>query len=151
MLDGYVGLTRNDLVEMLKARLPPTCTIHTGKRLTSYSSTGDVFNLEFADGTTETADVLIGADGIRSVVRAQMFENLRLRRELPQHLEDANAYQKMITPSWTGTVIYRALIPIPRLKAIFPDHPVLTSTSGVCVSKSDSSCQTLAHPNAVQR
>jgi salicylate hydroxylase len=30
--------------------------------------------LEFADGTTATTDVLIGADGIRSAVRKTMFE-----------------------------------------------------------------------------
>ncbi|MER5638378.1 NAD(P)/FAD-dependent oxidoreductase [Kitasatospora sp. NPDC002227] len=40
-----------------------------GKRLTGAAEGPDGVTAEFADGTTATADVLIGADGIRSTVR----------------------------------------------------------------------------------
>jgi FAD-dependent urate hydroxylase len=40
-----------------------------GKRLVGFESTGDGVAATFADGSTATADVLIGADGIRSTVR----------------------------------------------------------------------------------
>ena len=41
-----------------------------GKQLLSYTSTADGVDATFSDGTTTRADVLVGADGIRSAVRA---------------------------------------------------------------------------------
>jgi 2-polyprenyl-6-methoxyphenol hydroxylase-like FAD-dependent oxidoreductase len=43
--------------------------IEHGKRLVSLSETPDAVTATFADGTTATADILIGTDGIRSTVR----------------------------------------------------------------------------------
>lgn len=43
--------------------------IEYGKRLVAADHTADGVTARFADGTTATADVLIGADGIRSTVR----------------------------------------------------------------------------------
>lgn len=43
-------------------------TVH-GKRLVGAEETGDAVRAHFADGGTATADILIGADGIRSTVR----------------------------------------------------------------------------------
>jgi 2-polyprenyl-6-methoxyphenol hydroxylase-like FAD-dependent oxidoreductase len=40
-----------------------------GKRLTGYTDDGDRVTATFADGSTAQADILIGADGIRSTVR----------------------------------------------------------------------------------
>ncbi|MFH8628078.1 FAD-dependent oxidoreductase [Streptomyces vietnamensis] len=44
--------------------------IHHGKRLTGTTETGSGITAHFADGTEAGADVLIGADGIRSTVRS---------------------------------------------------------------------------------
>jgi 2-polyprenyl-6-methoxyphenol hydroxylase-like FAD-dependent oxidoreductase len=41
-----------------------------GKRLVDVTETGDAVTAHFADGTRATADVLIGADGIRSTTRS---------------------------------------------------------------------------------
>ncbi|MCX5387586.1 NAD(P)/FAD-dependent oxidoreductase [Streptomyces sp. NBC_00083] len=43
--------------------------IHHGKRLTHATDTGSGVTAHFADGTRADADILIGADGIRSTVR----------------------------------------------------------------------------------
>ncbi|MEV6205527.1 NAD(P)/FAD-dependent oxidoreductase [Kitasatospora sp. NPDC051914] len=44
--------------------------IHHGKRLTGATDTGSGVTAHFADGTQASADILIGADGIRSTVRS---------------------------------------------------------------------------------
>ncbi|BFU46532.1 FAD-dependent oxidoreductase [Krasilnikovia sp. MM14-A1004] len=44
--------------------------VEYGKRLTGFDSTADGVLARFADGTTAAADVLVGADGIRSTVRS---------------------------------------------------------------------------------
>ncbi|KQV11403.1 NAD(P)/FAD-dependent oxidoreductase [Kitasatospora sp. Root107] len=44
--------------------------IHHGKRLTGTADTGSGVTAHFADGSQASADILIGADGIRSTVRS---------------------------------------------------------------------------------
>ncbi|WP_055528487.1 FAD-dependent oxidoreductase [Streptomyces graminilatus] len=44
--------------------------IHHGKRLVTATDTGSGVTAHFADGTRASADILIGADGIRSTVRS---------------------------------------------------------------------------------
>src|SRR4051794_13264112 len=48
-------------------------TIRTGRRVTEYQEADDHVDVRFEDGSTESADVLIGADGLRSMVRAQLL------------------------------------------------------------------------------
>ncbi|MFE3526341.1 FAD-dependent oxidoreductase [Streptomyces sp. NPDC059161] len=43
--------------------------VHHGKRLVGAEESGDAVTAHFADGSTATADILVGADGIRSTVR----------------------------------------------------------------------------------
>ena len=50
--------------------------ISFGKRLSTYESTADSVTARFADGSTATGDVLVGADGLRSAVRAQRAPQL---------------------------------------------------------------------------
>jgi 2-polyprenyl-6-methoxyphenol hydroxylase-like FAD-dependent oxidoreductase len=45
--------------------------VHFGRRVTGYDSRPDGVTVTFADGTTAHGDILVGADGIRSAVRAQ--------------------------------------------------------------------------------
>lgn len=44
--------------------------VHYGKKLDRYESTPEGVTAHFADGSTAHGDVLVGADGIRSAVRA---------------------------------------------------------------------------------
>lgn len=70
--DGTVGHTvaRADvyqaLQELVRARGIP---LEHGKRLVTATDTGDSVHAQFADGSTATADILVGCDGVHSTVR----------------------------------------------------------------------------------
>jgi len=55
----------------LKARFPEE-RYHFNKTLLSYEKTLAGVSAHFADGTTARADLLIGADGLRSAVRTRL-------------------------------------------------------------------------------
>jgi 2-polyprenyl-6-methoxyphenol hydroxylase-like FAD-dependent oxidoreductase len=61
---------RGDLHRVLRDRAAEAgVRFEYGKRLTSATETADGVTAAFADGATATADVLVGADGVRSKVR----------------------------------------------------------------------------------
>ncbi|GJN74764.1 hypothetical protein PLICBS_008857 [Purpureocillium lilacinum] len=67
---GYLRIKRTDLLDVLlrattKARIP----IHYGKRLTAIQDSSSGVTVTFSDGTTDSADILLGCDGIHSSVR----------------------------------------------------------------------------------
>jgi salicylate hydroxylase len=64
---------RADLIETLCANLPPELLL-LGKRATDIVNDVENVTVRFADGTAQTFDSLIGADGIHSVVRASYRE-----------------------------------------------------------------------------
>ena len=90
----HYQMHRGDLVAAL-ARAFPAARLHTGHRLVSLVEDGDTVQARFDNGETTRADMLIGADGIHSAVRAALFG--------PE------------TPHFTGCVAYRGLIPAARL------------------------------------
>jgi salicylate hydroxylase len=65
--DSYTA-HRADLLDVIKGAVPAD-DVHLGKRLTGFSVSGAGVRLEFAGGDRTEADVLVGADGIHSVVR----------------------------------------------------------------------------------
>ncbi|TNC08344.1 6-hydroxynicotinate 3-monooxygenase [Methylobacterium terricola] len=65
---AFVNIHRADLHRLLLSRLAPR-TVRFGHRLLGLDETGDGVRLSFADGLVAEADIVIGADGIRSVVR----------------------------------------------------------------------------------
>ena len=70
--------------------------------------------LNFKDGTVATCDVLVGADGIKSSVRANMYEGLATQWEEASGScsnERSEAIRRNVNPTWTGQVVYRSLIP----------------------------------------
>ena len=73
--------------------------------------------LEFADGTTETTDVLIGADGIRSVVRKTMFE--AASKDNGNNKTDLKQY---IDATFTGMSAYRSLVSAEALRKENPEN-----------------------------
>src|SRR4051795_2202356 len=47
--------------------------VHLNKQVTGFEEADDHVTVSFGDGTTETADAVVGADGLRSAVRAQIL------------------------------------------------------------------------------
>ncbi|SFO72067.1 2-polyprenyl-6-methoxyphenol hydroxylase [Geodermatophilus dictyosporus] len=65
-----LSLRRSDLYRALHGEARRRgIEVRHGSRLTAVSDTGDGVTAVFADGRTETADLLVGADGVRSTVR----------------------------------------------------------------------------------
>jgi salicylate hydroxylase len=62
------GMHRADFVTFLAEALP-TGVVHTGHRCTGFEQDRDGARVSFANGASAEADVVIGADGIHSVVR----------------------------------------------------------------------------------
>ncbi|MDO5533546.1 MAG: FAD-dependent monooxygenase [Propionibacteriaceae bacterium] len=65
---------RNDFIQALVGSLPEGM-VKTNKKLEKIVDNGGTATLTFADGETVEADLVVGADGIRSTVRAQLFSD----------------------------------------------------------------------------
>ena len=65
---------RGDFIEALASVLPEGA-LQLGHKLTSIVDAGSHAVLSFANGVTVEADVVIGADGIRSLVRSTLFSD----------------------------------------------------------------------------
>ena len=81
---------RGDLMTALENRLP-SGVVEMGRRVSGVADG----RIEFADGSTASADVIVGADGIHSAVRTAL-----LGRE---------------QPTFTGVVAFRAVVPTERV------------------------------------
>jgi salicylate hydroxylase len=90
----YYHLYRPDLLAVLVEALPPGA-LRLDHRLADLTEVGDTVLLRFADGRTARADLVVGADGIHSAVRAALFG--------PE------------TPRFSGSAAYRGLVPVERL------------------------------------
>ena len=89
----------------------PAYRAHFNKRLQDLEETEDGVILHFKDGTTATADVVIGADGVHSKVR-----------ELLIGAEAAK-------PVFSGSVIYRGLVPMEKaIEALGSEHAQNSTT-----------------------
>lgn len=88
---------RTDLLEVLADAFPAEQVVFA-KRIRSVSQTQGHATLSFEDGTLARHEVLIGADGIHSRVRAALF---------------GDEY-----PRFTGVVSYRAVVPTERVKSV---------------------------------
>lgn len=68
----YYGVHRADLQQLLKNAVGQD-SIHLGKKCVQVSDNRDSIVLNFADGDAVEADLVIGADGIRSMLRREML------------------------------------------------------------------------------
>jgi 2-polyprenyl-6-methoxyphenol hydroxylase-like FAD-dependent oxidoreductase len=67
-----IAVLRSDLQALLRAALPEEAIV-LGVEVTGLDVGSDQVELSFAGGDRTTADLVVGADGLRSVVRAQML------------------------------------------------------------------------------
>jgi salicylate hydroxylase len=90
----HYQLHRADLLSALAGAVPAE-RVHLGHRLVGVVSRGDHVQARFANGARVEVDVLVGADGIHSAVRGELFG--------PEQ------------PRFTGCIAYRGLVPADRL------------------------------------
>ena len=69
---GFIGLLRPELYARMLAAIPPGC-IRFGQQVERIEQDESVVTLHFADGSTAEHDVLVGADGIDSLVRRTLW------------------------------------------------------------------------------
>lgn len=95
----YLLIHRGDFHAVLTETVTPG-TISFGKRLVGMEESATDVTLTFDDGSSATADVVIGADGINSTVREVLLG--------PEE------------PRYTGFVAHRAIFPAELVKAPLP-------------------------------
>jgi salicylate hydroxylase len=81
-------------------------------------------------------DILIGADGIKSIVRKGMLQEAATEVEVQHRDNQAAELRSLIEPRFSGIFCYRALIPAERLSRISPQHSVFSSHVVVSTSGS---------------
>ena len=96
----YLHIHRADYIAALSEGLPEGA-IELSARVESYQHTENDVSVSLADGRKLTSQYLIGADGIRSVLRAQLLG------------PDA--------PQFTGNMAWRAVVPAERLGDLVPN------------------------------
>ena len=100
----YNQIHRADFHELLaaKAREFKPDVVHLNKTAVGFEESDEAVTLKFADGTSATGDMLVGADGVKSVIRAQIAGEVK--------------------PVYTGDAAWRVTIPTERLPADFMDE-----------------------------
>ncbi|MFF9457927.1 FAD-dependent oxidoreductase [Streptomyces flaveolus] len=90
---------RGDFIDALLGVLPEGM-VHLGQKLESVEEKDEGAVLTFANGTTAEADLVVGADGIKSVVRHQLFS------QKPPVFSGEHAYRTVIsTDAAQGMVV----------------------------------------------
>jgi 2-polyprenyl-6-methoxyphenol hydroxylase-like FAD-dependent oxidoreductase len=93
----YITIHRGDLHAILATavRRAKPDAVHLGRKCIGLEQTADEVMIHFEDGTTARAPLVVGADGVHSVVREMLF--------------GADA------PEFTGIVAWRGVVPMDRL------------------------------------
>lgn len=92
-----ITIHRADVLGALTDALPAE-QVTFGKRMTTLRETDQGVELQFADGASASFDVVIGADGIHSRVRAALFGEE--------------------SPRFTGVVSFRSVVPTERVSDV---------------------------------
>jgi salicylate hydroxylase len=109
---AYIHIHRADLHGMLQRKVQATDpeAIRLGAEFTALHERESGVEVNFADGSSIQADVVIGADGVRSSVRLGLFG-------------------EATKPNFTGFIAFRGLIPVDQIP---PDAIKMPSS---CLSK----------------
>ncbi|POM24805.1 FAD-dependent urate hydroxylase [Actinomadura rubteroloni] len=99
------ALWRSDLFRALHDRaVAQGVEIRHGRRLVGVEESATGITARFADGTAETADLLVGADGIRSTVRTLIDPDAPAPRHVP--LLNFGGLADVAVPSDTDTAVF---------------------------------------------
>ncbi|RPD62092.1 FAD/NAD(P)-binding domain-containing protein [Lentinus tigrinus ALCF2SS1-7] len=104
---------RGEVHKAFLDRLHASDRIHLRKRFVSYVQPANgmgPIEVRFQDGTTATCDILVGADGVRSAVRASMYSQLAQAAEAEGKQQEADDLKHHISPVFSGATIYRTVI-----------------------------------------
>lgn len=134
---AYANVARPDLINVLwdALRRAENVTVETGTKVTGASTSSDGrAQLHFADGADIDADLVVGADGIHSMVRSSLWG--------------------VDSARFSGSVAYRALIPRERVaylpievtNRLGPDAHVVTYFVGPAQTHLNVVC-VVAEPN----
>ena len=109
------------MLKVLTDNLPPSTMFHPhfNKRLVSYTAKNNSVVLHFADGTSAEADMLVGADGIKSATRVTMYKSLAEKT-------GDERLKGFLNATWSGTYVYRTLIETDKLLKEVPGHRAAT-------------------------
>ncbi len=116
------------MLKVLVDNLPSSLRSHFCKRLVAYTEPDheSSVTLQFADGTTAQADILIGADGVNSITREVMYNDLAEAAAMKGDREEAIRLRSFIQASWTGTYAYRSLLNVDKFHQTAPGHQAAT-------------------------
>jgi salicylate hydroxylase len=104
----YYGVHRVALLQALAERLTDEA-LHLGRRCVGVDERASGAELRFADGSSAAADLVVGADGVHSVIRPHVAGEVRGR--------------------FSGTVGYRGLVPVEKMPSL-PDPTPLQFWAG---------------------
>ncbi|KAF5348254.1 hypothetical protein D9756_010527 [Leucocoprinus leucothites] len=117
---GTWALHRSDLHQALLNGLNDKSHVHLSSRVIDCNEQRDTVTLKFQDGTTADFDFVVGADGIKSVIRRDF-----ITASLPNEID-------RISPVLSGTKGYRALISRETLEKRSPNHRALRTPLSYC-------------------
>ncbi|KAL4903105.1 hypothetical protein BDW74DRAFT_169053 [Aspergillus multicolor] len=109
---GQTTVRRADFLDAL-VKLVPEGVAHFGKRLSTLTETGEGMYVQFEDGTSATASVVIGCDGIHSKVK--------------QFVLDPDEYAAS-QPQYAGMYGYRAVLDMETMVKAVGDHRARVAT-----------------------
>jgi salicylate hydroxylase len=113
----YNQIHRADLHEIIAAKAVELKrdVVNLNKRVVRFVENGDGVELFFSDGTSAKGDVLVGADGLKSVVRAQFLGS--------------------VPATYTGDGAWRITVPIEKVRTPHLEHvmSVFMGPGGHCV------------------
>lgn len=113
LIGGILTFHRADVQKVFLKHLGPNCHIHLSRRLESYTESKNRIQLKFEDRSTTSCDLVVGADGLNSVVRKSLLKKL------------FGDHTRSIKPSWSGSAAYRGLISSELLAQHLPGHRAL--------------------------
>ena len=108
---GQTSVRRADFQDAL-VNLVPDKIRHFGKRLDSLNEDDDRVTMTFKDGTTATADIVIGCDGIKSKVKEYI---------IPETFGEAQ-------PQYSGMYAYRSVLDMETMIAAVGERRARVST-----------------------